>query len=82
MPADDRPIRVTAESEVVQVRAVETGNSMRLEIWSERTGDAVLLDATVLAALTRLGVTAREEIVRLATEGPDPGPETQGEHHA
>jgi hypothetical protein len=81
VPAEDRPIRVVAESEAVQVRAVETGNGTRLEVRSERTGDAVLLDATVLAALARLGVTAREEIVRLATEGP-PGPETPGEHHA
>ena len=82
MPADDRPIRVAAESEAVRIRAVGTGNGTRLEIRSERTGDAVLLDATVLAALARLGAAAREEIVRLATEGPSPGPDTPGEHDA
>jgi hypothetical protein len=82
VPAGDRPIRIAAESEAVRVRAVETGNGRRLEIRSERTGDAVLLDATVLAALARLGVAAREEIVRLATEGPPGGQRPPGDHHA
>jgi hypothetical protein len=61
--------RVVCESAAVTVASYPTGNGLRLQLISERSGAEVLLDATVLEALCHLNPRALAEIVRLRTEG-------------
>ncbi|HEU5474358.1 MAG TPA: hypothetical protein VFV67_27235 [Actinophytocola sp.] len=60
--------RITCESAAIAVLAAPTGNGMRLKIVSERSGAAILLDATVLEALCHLAPAAVTDLVRVRTE--------------
>ncbi|MET8756363.1 hypothetical protein [Lentzea sp. NPDC004782] len=60
--------RITCESAAVTVSTFPTGNGLRLKLHSERSGDEVLLDATVLEALCHLTPARAAEIVRERTE--------------
>lgn len=68
-PQETRFCRIVCESAAVTVSSSLTGNGLRLKLVSERSGDSVLLDATVLDALCRLTPQRASEIVREATEG-------------
>jgi hypothetical protein len=60
--------RIACESAAVTVSSFRTGNGLRLKLTSERSGDAVLLDATVLEALCYLTPQRAAEIIRERTE--------------
>ncbi|MGH3633450.1 MAG: hypothetical protein ACRDTS_04985 [Mycobacterium sp.] len=60
--------RIACESAAVTVSSFPTGNGLRLKLTSERSGDEVLLDATVLEALCHLTPQRAAEIVRERTE--------------
>lgn len=60
--------RLACESAAVQVAAQPTGNGMRLGLHSERSGETVLLDATVLEALCHLTPQRAVELIRERTE--------------
>ena len=60
--------RIACESAAVMVSSFRTGNGLRLKLTSERTGEQVLLDATVLEALCHLSPERGAEIVRERTE--------------
>jgi hypothetical protein len=60
--------RITCESAAVTVSSFPVGNGLRLKLVSERSGDEVLLDATVLEALCHLTPQRAVEIVRERTE--------------
>ncbi|MEV7600979.1 hypothetical protein AB0O91_26780 [Kitasatospora sp. NPDC089797] len=64
--------RICCESAAVTVSAHPTGNGTRLKLVSERSGRAVLLDATVLDALCHLTPERAADLVRERTEGTDP----------
>ncbi|WP_433413261.1 hypothetical protein ACQP1V_29250 [Microtetraspora malaysiensis] len=63
-------LRLSSEFEAVQVRLVAVGNGHRIEIFEERSGRTALLDATVLAAIAKLGVGDFERILSASVEGP------------
>jgi hypothetical protein len=56
--------RIVSESAAVTVSSYATGNGMRLQLTSERSGASVLLDATVLDALCSLKPDEAAELVR------------------
>ncbi len=62
--------RIVSESAAVTVASYATGNGMRLQLTSERSGDSVLLDATVLDALCSLKPDEAAELVRRRVEAP------------
>lgn len=62
--------RIVSESAAVTVSSYATGNGMRLQLTSERSGDSVLLDATVLDALCSLRPEEAAELVRHRIEDP------------
>jgi len=64
--------RITCESAAVRVALRRTGNGTRLGLRAERSGEEVLLDATVLEALCHLTPHRAAELVRERTERPDP----------
>lgn len=68
-PRETEFCRIGCESAAVTVSSSLTGNGLRLKLVSERSGDAVLLDATVLEALCHLTPQRAAEIVRERTEG-------------
>lgn len=61
--------RIVCEAAAVTVSSFPTGNGLRLKLTSERSGEQVLLDATVLEALCHLTPRRAAEIVRERTEG-------------
>jgi len=65
--------RITSESATVELTLVRTGNGQRLALSSERSGDSVELDATLLDALCSVRSEQLTEIVRVAVEGPGDG---------
>jgi hypothetical protein len=60
--------RIVSESAAVTVSTYATGNGLRLHLVSERSGDTVLLDSTVLEALCHLSQDQASELVRRRTE--------------
>lgn len=70
-PGSDVVLRLSNEFEAVQVRLVAVGNGHRIEIFDERSGRAARLDATVLAAIAKLGAGDFERILAESVEGPE-----------
>ena len=66
----DAVLRLSSEFEAVQVTLVAVGNGHRIEIFDERSGRSVRLDATVLAAIARLQPHQFEDIISASVEGP------------
>lgn len=66
-----QPLRLANEFETIYLQVVPVGNGRRVEISNARTGTSVLLDATVLAALTVLTPEAIQTLVTAAVEQTD-----------